>query len=184
MRRLRHEEIQRLQPQALPEVERHPVVILLENIRSAHNVGSILRTADALRLESVFCCGFTPDGSHRAVHKEAHGAQDTVPWSHAQDPLSLVHRLKKEGYTIAALEITDTPSDASALTSSCFPLCIVAGNEVTGVSDEVSEECDIALEIPQYGVKQSLNVSVATGVMLYDVVRSFRSLTPSFTDQP
>lgn len=163
---------------------RHPVAIVLENIRSAHNVGSILRTADALRLERVFCCGFTPDGSHRAVHKAALGAQDTVPWSHEQDAVSLVQRLRKEGYTIAALEITDTPSDASALTSSSFPICIVAGNEVTGVSDELIRECDLALELAQFGVKQSLNVSVATGVMLYDVIRSFRSLTPSFIDQP
>lgn len=180
MRRLRHEEIPRLQPQALSEVVRHPITILMENIRSAHNVGSILRTADALRLERVYCCGFTPDGSHRAVHKAALGAQDTVPWSHEQDALELVRRLKLEGYTIAALEITDSSSDASILTEATFPLCIIAGNEIMGVSDDLIEECDLALELPQFGVKQSLNVSVATGVMLYDVVRSFRSMRPSF----
>ena len=100
-----------------------------------------------------------------------------MPWRKEERALDVIDQFKKGGWTVAALEITDTPSDVSALSSASFPLLLVVGNEVDGVAEEVLAECDIALELPQYGAKQSLNVSVATGVVCYDLVRQFRRLS-------
>lgn len=176
MRKLRHEEIPRPDPALLASIPRHPVRILLDNIRSAHNVGSILRTADALRLEEVICCGYTPAADHRSVFKTSLGAEDTVPWRHEKDPVQVVSDLKSSGYIIAALELTDAPSTVDSLGLQHFPMALIAGNEVDGVSDELLARCDLALEIPQFGSKQSLNVAVAAGITCHDVVHRYRRL--------
>lgn len=153
------------------------MVVLLENIRSAHNVGSIFRSADALRIERIIVAGFTPDPDHKGVRKAALGAGDFVPWRRTDDAVQTVEQLAAQGHSIAALEITDSPTDPRSLSRERFPLLIIVGNEVEGVSDLLIERCDLALELPQYGAKQSLNVSVAAGVALYDVVRAYRSLS-------
>jgi tRNA G18 (ribose-2'-O)-methylase SpoU len=176
MQVLAHNDIPRLDPAMLSDARRHPVMLLLDHIRSAHNVGSMLRTADALLLNRVVMSGFTPDGTHRGVHKSALGAQDLVPWHSVEDTLEAIHSLRKEGWTIAALEITTKPARIEQLEPDDYPLVIVAGNEVDGVSPEVLRACDMALELPQFGAKQSLNVSVAAGVLCYDAVRHYRSL--------
>lgn len=184
MQQLAHNDIPRLRPESLESVDRHPVRLFLDNIRSAHNVGSMLRTADGLLLDAVIMAGFTPDGTHRGVHKAALGAQDFVPWSTTENPEAALLAMKAQGWTIAALEITSAPRQVADLDAGNFPLVIVAGNEVDGVSPEVLAVCDLALELPQYGAKQSLNVAVSAGVSCYDAVRHFRSLTglPSFPD--
>ena len=184
MRQLPHSDIPRLDPETLLRTKRHPVVLVLDHVRSAYNVGSMLRTADGLLLERVIMTGYTPDGSHRGVHKSALGAQDMVPWNVVEDPGRAIQALKKEGFTIAALEITTQPARVEHLGISDYPLAIVAGNEVDGISPSVLDECDMALELPQFGAKQSLNVSVATGILCYDAVRHYRSLAglPHFPD--
>jgi tRNA G18 (ribose-2'-O)-methylase SpoU len=177
MKQLAHTDIPRLRQAELAETVRHPVVLLLDRIRSAQNVGALLRTADGLGLSEVIMTGFTPDGDHKAVHKSALSAQHFIPWRKEQHAVDVIHSFKQDGWTIAALEITDTPSDVSSLSSNDFPLLLILGNEVDGVSEELLAICDIALELPQYGAKQSLNVSVATGVICYDLVRRYRTLS-------
>jgi tRNA G18 (ribose-2'-O)-methylase SpoU len=180
MRKLRHEEIHRPTPEQLSMLPRHPVTLVLDNIRSAHNVGSIVRTADALRLEGVICCGFTPPADHRSVFKTSLGAEETVPWRHESAVVDVILHLKRSGYCIAALELTDLPVTVDTMEASHFPLAVVAGNEVDGVSEGALSLCDYALEIPQYGAKQSLNVAVAAGIVAADLVRHYRRLH----DQP
>jgi 23S rRNA (guanosine2251-2'-O)-methyltransferase len=158
-------------------VDRHPIRLLVEDVRSAHNVGALLRTADALLLDHVHLTGFTPDGNHNGVNKAALGAQDMVPWTHDGPAIDMIHHLRSNGYTVAAVEITDAPSDLDALRSSDYPLVLVVGNEVNGISDDVLAQCDMALELPQFGFKHSLNVAVAFAVMGYDVVRRWKHLT-------
>lgn len=158
---------------------RNPVRVIIENVRSAFNVGSILRTADALALEHVYLAGFTADGNHPGVHKSALGAQDTVPWSVARTAEDAMDDARSLGCTIAALEITDSPTAVSDLTAEHFPICLVVGNELDGVSDSVLAKCDLAIELPQYGAKHSLNVAVAFGVAGYDLVRRRGSIKAS-----
>ncbi|MDA0875245.1 MAG: TrmH family RNA methyltransferase [Bacteroidetes bacterium] len=177
MRKLRHEEIHRPSPDELSGMGRHPVVLILDNIRSAHNVGSIVRTADALRLHEVVCCGFTPAADHRSVFKTSLGAEATVPWRHANRAVDVVKDLKASGYHVAALELTDAPRTADDVSLAAFPLALIAGNEVDGVSDALMGMCDSSMEIPQYGAKQSLNVAVAVGIAAHDLVRRYRILT-------
>ncbi len=172
MRKLQPREMDR----AAPEV-RHPIRVVVENVRSAFNVGSILRTADALGLEEVILTGYTPGGDHPRVHKAALGAQDSVPWVRVDTVAEAVRRAREAGCSVAALEITDEPIRVAELQAGHFPLCLVVGNEVDGVSDEALALCDMAIEIPQFGEKHSLNVAVAFGVAGYDLVRRYRSLT-------
>lgn len=176
MRKLRHEEIHRPPPEVLSGMPRHPVVLVLENIRSAHNVGSILRTADGFRLSEVICCGYTPPADHRSVFKTSLGAEETVPWRHVSRSVDIIQDLKYAGHHVAALELTDRPTVASDLQIDHFPLVLIAGNEVEGVSDEALALCDMALEIPQFGAKQSFNVAVALGMASHDLVRHYRHL--------
>lgn len=176
MRKLTPDEIARTPPAALRRAGRHPLYVIVENVRSAFNVGSVLRTADALRAAHVYLTGFTPDGTHPGVHKAALGAQDTVPWSTLPDVTGAIREARSAGCTIVALEITDRPSPLESLRLSDYPVCLIIGNEVDGVSAEALALCDRALELPQFGAKHSLNVAVAFGVAAYDLVRHFRRL--------
>jgi tRNA G18 (ribose-2'-O)-methylase SpoU len=158
----------------LESLPRHPVDVVLDNIRSAYNVGSILRTADAARIRHVYVTGYTPTPDHRRVAKTALGAEHTVPWSHAPDPLALLHRLRTDGVTLAALEQTDAPTPIGSVAAAQFPLALILGNEVDGVQQAILDGCDLALEIPQYGAKHSLNVSVAFGIAAFGLVERWR----------
>ena len=175
-RKLSSLDLGRLAPADAATQARHPVAVVLENVRSAHNVGAVLRTADALALAHVHLCGITPPGDHVAVFKTALGADATVPWTHHADAVALCRQLRASGHTIAALELTDAPTTVEALTASHFPLVLVVGNEVDGVSDELVALADVAIELPQWGAKHSLNASVAFGVAAYDLVRHARRL--------
>ena len=149
----------------------------MPDVRSAYNVGSIFRTADSAGLRHVHLCGFTPTPEHRGVAKTALDAQDSVPWSHEADVLPLLARLKREGYTVAALEVTDRAIAPGDIRPEHAPLALVLGNEVHGVSREVLEAADLHLALPQYGVKSSLNVSVAFGIAAYALVARLRAFT-------
>lgn len=176
MRKLSWDEIERPAPDDVPALPKHPVSVVVHNVRSIRNVGSIFRTSDAARIEHLYLTGYTGTPAHNDLHKTALGAQDTVAWSKHPEALPVVGELKDAGYTVAALEITDTPTAPSNLTADHAPLCLVVGNEVHGVDDDLLGLADLALELPQYGAKLSLNVSVAYGIAVYDVVRRFRSL--------
>ncbi len=175
MRKLKHEEIPRPDAARLQALSKHPIAVVLDDVRSIYNVGSIFRTSDAARVEQLYLTGITGTPAHRGLHKTALGAQDTVAWQYAPEAAPVLRRLRAEGYTLAVLEITDTPTPTTAVTPEHFPLCLVVGNELTGVRDELVALADLALEIPQYGAKQSLNVAVAYGVAVFDLVRRYRS---------
>lgn len=175
MRKLRPDELDRPTPEALASLPRHPVAVVLDNIRSAYNVGSVFRTADAARLTHVYVTGYTPTPEHIRVAKTALGAEHTVPWSHWPEHAPLLDRLRADGFTIAALEQTDEPTDIGSLGPSQFPLAFVLGNEVKGVRQEILDRCDLALEIPQYGAKHSLNVAVAAGIAAFGLVAQWQA---------
>ncbi len=176
MRKLSWDEIERPDPHEVSDLPKHPVRTLVHNVRSIYNVGSIFRTSDAVRIEHVHLTGYTGTPDHPDLHKTALGAQDVVSWSHHDDVSSPLTHLRDEGYTIGVLEITNSPSDPSNVTHEHFPLCLVVGNEVHGVDDAIVERADVAFELPQYGAKQSLNVSVAYGIAVYDLVRRYREV--------
>ncbi len=176
MRKLSYDELAVRRVQMRP-ARPHPVCILVENVRSLHNVGSILRTADAAGIEQVICCGITGSPAHPAVHKTALGAQDTVAWTYVQDARHAAEGLRARGYALAALELTDTSTSFDALGLADFPLCLILGNEVDGVSEALLDLADLALQIPQYGSKQSLNVSVACGIAVFRLVERYRQLS-------
>ncbi len=176
MRKLKHHEIARPAPDALEAMPRHPVAVVVDNVRSIYNVGSIFRTSDAARIEHLHLTGITGTPEHRQLHKTALGAQDTVPWSHHAEALPVLRRLRSEGYTLAVLEITDAPARAQNVSLEQFPLCLVVGNELRGVDDALVQEADLAFEIDQFGSKQSLNVAVAYGIAAFDLVRRYRHL--------
>jgi tRNA G18 (ribose-2'-O)-methylase SpoU len=186
MRKLRREEMPRPSKAELDALPRHPVTGLLEHVRSIRNVGSIFRTADAARLRRLVLTGITGTPEHRKLRKTSLGAEESVPWKYEEEALPAARRLRSEGYAVAALEITDTPATADELTLESFPLCLVLGNELDGVSEPLLKEADHALSIPQFGHKHSLNVSVAFGIAAFDLVRHYRRLAgwpPRFAPQ-
>ena len=179
MRKLSWDEIERPAPEAVSDLPKHPVRALVHDVRSIYNVGSIFRTSDAVRIEHVHLSGYTGTPDHPDMHKTALGAQDVVSWSKHDAALDVIADLRKEGYTIGVLEITDSPTPPSEVRLEQFPLCLVVGNEVHGVDDALVDAADLACELPQFGAKQSLNVSVAYGIAMYDLVRRYRQLADS-----
>ena len=149
------------------------LVVVLDNIRSAHNVGSAFRSADAFGVDKVFLCGITAAPPSPEIHKTALGAEDSVPWEYSANTLSVVKQLKEEGYTVLSVEQTvhSLKLGREFRRSRGQKLALIFGNEVDGVRQDVVDESDAALEIPQSGTKHSLNVSVAVGVVLWEIVR-------------
>lgn len=177
MRKLKHEEIPRPDPERVDSLPKHPISVVVDNVRSIYNVGSIFRTSDAALIEFIYLTGISGTPDNRGLHKTALGAQDTVDWEYVREAADVIRRLRSEGYTIGVLEITDEPTHTLDIRLEAFPLCLVVGNELNGVDDALIKEADLALEIPQFGAKQSLNVSVAYGIAVFDLVRRYRSLS-------
>ena len=157
-------------PDELKYRSRRPVSVLLDNVRSLYNVGSIFRTSDAAGVEKIYLCGITGKPPRAEIHKAALGAENSVCWDYFENPVEIVQKLKTEGYRIVILEHTDQPQLYHKVKYE-FPLCLVVGHEIIGVSDEVVELADMAIEIPMFGVKQSLNVAVAYGIAVYEIVK-------------
>ena len=170
MRKLRVEELNRKSVDEFRESPKMPVVVVLENVRSAYNVGSVFRTADAFLIEAIYLCGYTAFPPHKEIKKTALGAEETVHWKHFRLPADALAELKEKGYRIYAAE----QAESSVLLHQFHadgPVAIVFGNEVTGVEQSTIAVCDGCVEIPQLGMKHSLNVSVAAGVVLWELVR-------------
>ncbi len=176
MRKLTHEEIskERHPATSLAGQPRHPLIALVDNVRSLYNVGSIFRTADGARIQQLFLCGYTPHPPRREIEKTALGATATVPWEYHRDPLVPLRRLKESGVRVVVLEQTDASIPYYDVQKTEFPLCIVAGNEITGVSREIVELADGAIDIPMYGMKQSLNVAVAFGIAVFGLLHCWQ----------
>jgi len=178
MRRLTHDEIakKRYTIEQLKNVNRFPIYVLLDNIRSLYNVGSMFRTADGARVAKLFLCGFTPYPPRKEIDKTALGATESVPWEYHKDPLPLLSQLKTEGIRICALEHTNKSIPYYDLPVENFPLCLIVGNEITGISKDLIAATDIALDIPMFGMKQSLNAAVAMGIAVFDLVKKSNKL--------
>ena len=147
-----------------------PIYVLLDNIRSLYNVGSIFRTSDGARISKLILCGFTPHPPRKEIEKTALGATASVPWEYSKDPFVAISTLKANGVRICVLEHTDTSVPYYSLTKDNFPLCLIVGNEITGVSKEIIEHSDLAVDIPMFGMKQSLNAAVAYGITVFEFV--------------
>lgn len=178
MRKLNMDELQRKSVEEFRESEKIPIVVILDNIRSMHNVGSVFRTADAFLLEAIYLCGYTPQPPHRDIHKTALGATDTVEWKFFPEGAAAVQQLREQGYRIFAIEQVDKSIPLHKFkTAAHSKLAVVFGNEVSGVGEEVLKLCDGSIEIPQFGMKHSLNVSVAAGIVLWELVRNHTQFT-------
>jgi 23S rRNA (guanosine2251-2'-O)-methyltransferase len=177
MRKLTHSEIdsKRTKLNEIQAGDRLPVVVIVDNVRSLYNVGSIFRTSDGVLLEKLILTGFTPRPPRKEIEKTALGATQSVPWEYIKDPSEAVRHLKSSGYHAFCLELVDEVLPYYDVSPTHYPLCLVIGNEITGVSHDVLAECDKAIEIPQFGVKQSLNVAVAYGVAIFELNRIWRA---------
>ena len=170
MRKLLNEELPRKTQDEFRQAEKLPVVLVLDNIRSLHNIGSVLRTADAFLLEAVYLCGITATPPHRDIHKTALGAEDTVYWKHFPTTMEAVDHLRNSGFKIFAVE----QAEGSTMLHDFIPpdkTALVFGNEVNGVDQSVIHQCDGCIEIPQLGMKHSLNIAVSAGMVVWETVR-------------
>jgi|Deesub1362B_J571_1020462.scaffolds.fasta_scaffold09845_2 tRNA G18 (ribose-2'-O)-methylase SpoU len=164
--------LQRPDVETIEREGRFPIYVVAENIRSLYNVGSIFRTSDGARIQKLFLCGYTGFPPRNEISKTALGAEKTVPWEYHRSAREVILRLKDEGIPVILLEQTDR-SHHYARFRYPFPLCLVIGNEVEGISDDVVELADAAVEIPMFGIKHSLNVAVAYGVVLFEILRQY-----------
>jgi len=176
--KLPHDLIPRLSLEEVKVSKRHKVIVLVHNVRSLYNVGAIFRTADAAAVEKIYLCGYTGTPPRKEIDKTALGSTESVPWEYVADIKEVIKKLKTDGYQIAALEITTNSKRVSDLTAADFPLAFIIGNEITGVDNDVLELCNFSLEIPQFGIKQSINVAVAFGIGIYGVIDQYRKFTP------
>jgi tRNA G18 (ribose-2'-O)-methylase SpoU len=175
MRKLSMDELNRKSVDEFKVSEKIPIIVVMDNIRSMHNVGSVFRTADAFLLRGIYLCGYTPQPPHRDIHKTALGATETVEWKYAQTTVEAVQRLKEDGYKIYAVEQVQNSIPLHQFNLNQCPhggIAVVFGNEVSGVEQEVIKLCDGCIEIPQLGMKHSLNISVAAGIVLWELVRN------------
>jgi tRNA G18 (ribose-2'-O)-methylase SpoU len=175
MRKLKNSELNRVSVSDFKTLEKMPVRIILDNIRSLMNVGSVFRTSDAFLIKEIILCGITATPPHREIQKTALGATESVDWRYMEHTADVVKQLQKEGVKVYAIEQAE---DAKMLDTVAFgfqhEIAIVMGNEVKGVSDEVMELVDDCIEIPQFGTKHSLNISVTTGIVIWEIFQQFQ----------
>lgn len=175
MRKLTVEDLNRIDVDTFKQAPKVPLVMVLDNIRSVHNVGSVLRTADAMRIEAVYMCGITATPPSAEMHKTALGAEDSVAWRYYNDTLQAVNELKAAGYVVLAVEQVEGSLKLGAFKfDPSKRYALVMGNEVKGVRQDVVDACDQALEIPQYGTKHSMNVSVTAGIVMWEATSAYR----------
>jgi tRNA G18 (ribose-2'-O)-methylase SpoU len=175
MKKLTHEEISRNRStlDTLHTVKKLPVYVILNSVRSSYNVGSIFRTSDGVMIEKLFLCGYTPHPPKKEVLKTALGSQESVLWEFQKDAKEVILSLKEKGVKICGLELTESSIPHFNIKKENFPLALIVGNEITGVSQELLDLCDFSIEIPQFGIKQSLNVAVAYGISIFEMRRVF-----------
>ena len=175
MKKLSMEELGRISPEEYKSASKNPVILVLDNVRSLHNVGSAFRTADAFFVEKIYLCGITGTPPNREINKTALGATESVNWEYVKETNEVVKKLKEEGWTIISVEQTDESLslDKFSPDKTC-KYCFVFGNEVFGVDDSVIALSDLSVEIPQYGTKHSLNISVAIGIVIWDYLSKIK----------
>ena len=170
MRKLKNEELDRLDVAEFKQAQKTPIIIVLDNIRSLNNIGSVFRTSDAFLVKKIYLCGITATPPHKDIRKTALGATDSVEWEHRENTLDLIKELKLKGCLTYAIEQAENATMLNNFSvDSSKDQVFVFGNEVKGVSQEVVSNCDGIIEIPQFGTKHSLNISVSAGVVIWDV---------------
>jgi 23S rRNA (guanosine2251-2'-O)-methyltransferase len=175
MRKLKNNELGRITVDAFKTLEKTPIIVVLDNIRSLNNIGSVFRTSDAFLIEKIYLCGICATPPNKEIHKTALGATESVAWEYAKDTLALVEKLKAEDIEVLAVEQAENSTKLNRF----YPkknqkYAIVMGNEVKGVQQEVVNAADSCLEIPQLGTKHSLNISVTTGIVLWDLLQKMQ----------
>ncbi|PIZ75560.1 RNA methyltransferase [Candidatus Peregrinibacteria bacterium CG_4_10_14_0_2_um_filter_38_24] len=172
MKKLTHEEILQIKPSVedVSKAKRSPFVAVLDNVRSLYNVGAIFRTSDAVMLEKLYLCGITGQPPRNEISKTALGADEIVPWEYSDSAVDVIKKLKKDGYTICAVELAHE-SISYEKADFNFPLCLIFGHEVEGISDEVMELADMAVKVPMLGRANSLNVETCYGIVVYEVLK-------------
>lgn len=177
MRKLKNEELERLSIEEFKASEKTPFIIVLDNVRSMNNIGSVFRTSDAFRLEGIYLCGITATPPHKDIYKTALGASESVEWNYYKSTVDAIQNLKFEGYIIVSIEQVE-----NSLMLSDFEIskgkkyAIILGNEVKGVLQQVVDISDYCIEIPQFGTKHSFNISVCCGIVLWDLFIKFKKL--------
>ena len=175
MRKLKLEELGRANIETFKNQEKTPIIIVLDNVRSAHNVGSVFRTADAFALNKIYLCGITATPPHKEISKTAIGATESIQWVFEKEIKTAIGALKTEGYKVIGVEqTTKTTLLQDFQIEKGEKIAIVMGNEVMGISDNILSELDEVIEIPQFGTKHSLNVSVCTGIVLWELFKKMR----------
>ncbi len=177
MRKLKNNELDRLSVDDFKSVKKTPLIIVLDNIRSLNNIGSVFRTCDAFLIEKIYLCGITAIPPHKDIHKTALGSTETVTWEYAENTLDLVNKLKSENIKICSIEQAENATmlnDFAPKKNTTY--AFIFGNEVKGVSQHVVSASDVVIEIPQFGTKHSLNISVSAGVVIWDVFSKLKSM--------
>ncbi len=176
MRKLKNSELGRLNVEEFKKESKIPLIIILDNIRSLNNIGSVFRTSDAFLIEKIFLCGITAKPPHKDIHKTALGATDSVDWEYVENTIDLLIKLKKENVVIASIEQAENSvflQDFEVLGKQKY--AIIFGNEVKGVQQEIVNQSDLCIEIPQFGTKHSLNISVSCGLVLWDLFNKLKA---------
>lgn len=175
MQKLSHEEIQKNKPsvEETKEMERSPIYVLLDNVRSLFNVGAIFRTSDAVMIRKLYLCGITGHPPRKEISKTALGAEEVVPWEQHDEAVDVIRQLKNDGVKIVAVELAKGSVDYADAEYD-FPICFVLGHEVEGVSDEVMELVDMTVHLPMLGRANSLNVATCYGIIVYDALKKLR----------
>ncbi|MDC8106066.1 RNA methyltransferase [Chryseobacterium sp. Chry.R1] len=173
--KLKLEELNRIDVETFKKVEKIPLIVILDNVRSMHNVGATFRTADAFLIEKIILCGITPQPPHREIHKAALGATESVDWAYENDINTAIRDLKSQGFEIIGIEQTSNSTMITDFTiDKTKKYALILGNEVEGISDEALENIDVFLEIPQLGTKHSLNVSVCGGLVMWEFTKALK----------
>lgn len=176
-RKLHNKELGRISVEEYKNVEKAPVVVVLDNVRSQHNIGSAFRTCDSFRISKIFLCGICATPPSPEIHKSALGAEFSVDWEYSKETIDVVNRLKEEGYTIVSVEQAENSTSLeNFIRDETKKYAFIFGNEVHGVEQSVVDGSEICLEIPQFGTKHSLNVSVSIGIVLWEIIRPTTSI--------
>ena len=169
MKKLKNKDLQRINIEEFKIAKKTPITIVIDNVRSALNIGSVFRTADAFLIENIILCGITSTPPNKEIRKTALGATDSVNWKYVKNTTDAVKQLIKEGYYVIGIEQTDKSTLLNEFKLPKKPIAIIMGNEVNGVDQEVINLCDEVIEIPQFGTKHSLNIAVTTGIVIWDL---------------
>ena len=174
MKKLKNNELNRIDINAFKKTSKTPLIVILDNIRSLNNIGSVFRTSDAFLIEKIYLCGITAKPPHKDIHKTALGATESVDWEYASSTIELVNKLQNNGVIVASIEQANNSIELQNFSIDITKkYAIVMGNEVKGVQQEVVSASNYCIEIPQFGTKHSLNISVATGIIIWDLFKKW-----------